>query len=118
MKTNGKLVDFESAKAIKLRRKRVHVKSLDGDVLLSEVTGVQRDAIEDFQTNAENSKTANGVAAFVVSLCWIHEDGTQMCKDWKQLNEYLSGNVIVELFNESLDLCGMSKKGVEDIAKN
>ena len=100
----------------------VPVPQWGGDVLLRTLTGAER---EELEKRIERFKRGSGVSgkdsvrAVAIVMCAVDDNGQPLFeeKDAEALAKK-SGAALDRLFDEILDLNGMSKRAADDLAKN
>ena len=90
-----------------------------GDVILTELPGNERDALETFWTKCRDKQDFTGLRAYVCSVCIVDEAGTRIftAEDVEAIHKKNS-KVLERLFSKAAKLNGLSGDDVEDEIKN
>ena len=88
-----------------------------GIARLRELTGIERDEVEDKFAQSKDKKSITGLLAFIVSKCWIDESGKHVQPNPALVNQ-LPARLISKLVGPAQKLSGLTAEDVEQLAKN
>jgi hypothetical protein len=102
-----------------LKTERVEVKEWDGEVLLRELRGRERDAFEEGSLDSKRNVSMTNMRARLVAISAIDEEGERLftAKEATQLGDK-SATALNRLFEVCCRLSGITESDVDALEKN
>ncbi len=100
-----------------LKTERVPVPEWGGDVFIRMMNGNERDAYEEWATQAQTS--LKGIRARIAALCLVGEDGVRLFEDADiDILGKKSASALERVVGAVMKLNAVTKADLEDLAKN
>lgn len=112
--------DFFAAQG-RLRRQTVHVPELGGDVIVTELTGAERDAFESstITDKKRGTQDLSNLRAKLLARALVDEGGTRMfADDDAEALGQLGSSILDPLFDVAQRLSALTRRDVEDLLGN
>ena len=102
-----------------LKRETIYIPEWDGEVILRELRGRERDAFEEGSLDKQRNVTMSNMRARLVAISAIDEKGERLftAKEAEQLGSK-SATALNRLFEVCCKLSGITDTDVEDLEKN
>ena len=114
-----KLTKKDFLKERELKTEIVPIPEWNGEIIVREMTGTERDEFDEFVLNSQAEGKVKALRSVVVSICCVDEEGKRMFTnlDVPDLQK-ISSKITMKISDVALKLSGMAADDVEDREKN